>query len=127
MNDDKLFPVVAIRASAGGLEAISSFLEHVSPDLGMAYVIIQHLSPSHDSILPELLERKTHMKVYSKKISNNSRFIFALSGGTNRRLERLLAKSSSEYQFDSMLFPVHKMGLSAIKVSHDPNCFPTDR
>ncbi|HET6254944.1 MAG TPA: chemotaxis protein CheB [Puia sp.] len=63
MDNDKLFPVVAIGASAGGLEAISTFLEHVSPELGMAYVIIQHLSPSHESILPELLERKTRMKV----------------------------------------------------------------
>jgi two-component system CheB/CheR fusion protein len=64
MNNDTLFPVVAIGASAGGLEAISNFLENVSPDLGMAFIIIQHLSPSHQSILPELLERKTSMRVY---------------------------------------------------------------
>ena len=57
------FPVVAIGASAGGLEAISTFLEKVSPNLGIAYVIVQHLSPSHPSILPELLERKTVMPV----------------------------------------------------------------
>lgn len=59
----KPFPIVAIGASAGGLEAISRFLESVSPNLGIAYVIIQHLSPSHQSILPEILERKTKMKV----------------------------------------------------------------
>ncbi|HEY4289818.1 MAG TPA: chemotaxis protein CheB [Puia sp.] len=57
------FPIVAIGASAGGLEAISKLLEALSPELGMAYVIIQHLSPTHQSILPELLERKTRMKV----------------------------------------------------------------
>jgi len=67
-NNDQLFPIVAIGASAGGLEAISTFLENVPPDLGMAYVIIQHLSPSHESILPELLERKTSMKV--NKVTN---------------------------------------------------------
>ena len=59
-----LFPVVAIGASAGGIEAISNLLQNLSPRLGMAYVIIQHLSPNHDSILPELLERKTKMAVH---------------------------------------------------------------
>ena len=58
-----LFPVVAIGASAGGIEAISALLESLSPKLGMAYIIIQHLSPDHESILPELLERKTRMPV----------------------------------------------------------------
>jgi len=60
----KDFPVVAIGASAGGIEAISKLLENLSPKLGMAYVIIQHLAPDHESILPELLERKTSMPVH---------------------------------------------------------------
>jgi len=64
LKAQKTFPIVAIGASAGGLEAISRFLETLSPNLGAAYVIIQHLSPSHPSILPELLERKTKMKVF---------------------------------------------------------------
>lgn len=63
-NNDQLFPVVAIGASAGGPEAISKFLETVPSDLGMAYVIVQHLSPTHQSILPDILERKTNMKVF---------------------------------------------------------------
>jgi len=60
----KKFPIVAIGASAGGIEATSKLLENLSPDLGMAYVIIQHLAPDHESILPELLERKTSMPVH---------------------------------------------------------------
>jgi two-component system CheB/CheR fusion protein len=60
----KPFPIVAIGASAGGIEAISNLLENLSPKLGMAYVIIQHLAPDHESILPELLERKTSMHVH---------------------------------------------------------------
>ncbi|HEX9509200.1 MAG TPA: chemotaxis protein CheB [Puia sp.] len=60
----KPFPVAAIGASAGGLEAISRLLENLSPSLGMAYIVIQHLSPDHESILPELLEKKTKMKVF---------------------------------------------------------------
>src|SRR6266705_3574765 len=52
-KEKDLFPVVAIGASAGGIEAISNLLENLSPNLGMAYVIIQHLAPDHESILPE--------------------------------------------------------------------------
>jgi two-component system CheB/CheR fusion protein len=60
----KPFPIVAIGASAGGIEAITHLFEYLPPRLGMAYIVIQHLSPSHESILPELIERKTKMKVY---------------------------------------------------------------
>lgn len=61
------FPVVGIGASAGGLEAISQLLSHLLPNLGMAYVIVQHLSPTHESLLPELLQRKTAMPVHTVK------------------------------------------------------------
>ena len=59
----KEFPIVAIGASAGGIDAIFKLFENLSPTLGMAYVIIQHLSPDHESILPELIEKKTRMPV----------------------------------------------------------------
>jgi two-component system CheB/CheR fusion protein len=65
---ETLFPVVAIGASAGGLQALSAFLKNVSPNLGMAYVVIQHLSPNYESILPELLEKQTEMQVH--KVEN---------------------------------------------------------
>ncbi|MHA4844200.1 chemotaxis protein CheB [Flavitalea antarctica] len=63
-NPPAPFPVVGIGASAGGIEAIMNLLSNLAPDLGMAYVIVQHLSPDHKSILPELLEKKTSMKVH---------------------------------------------------------------
>ena len=53
-----LFPVVAIGASSGGVQALSELLENLPDNLGMAYVIIQHLSPTHESILPEILSKK---------------------------------------------------------------------
>jgi two-component system CheB/CheR fusion protein len=61
--DKKTFPVVAIGASAGGLEASSQFLSNLAPDLGMAYVFIHHLSPNYDSQLAGILQRKTKMPV----------------------------------------------------------------
>ncbi|MDQ3111669.1 MAG: ATP-binding protein [Bacteroidota bacterium] len=59
----KPFPVVAIGASAGGLEAVTELLKSLNPDTGMAFIFIQHLNPNHKSILPEILSRLTIMKV----------------------------------------------------------------
>jgi two-component system CheB/CheR fusion protein len=56
-------PVVGIGASAGGLEPISEFLARVPPRSGAAYVVIQHLDPSHKAMLAELLQRVTGMPV----------------------------------------------------------------
>jgi two-component system, chemotaxis family, CheB/CheR fusion protein len=55
--------IVAIGASAGGIEALSDLLSALSPDTGMAFVLVQHLDPRHHSILTELLTRKTRMTV----------------------------------------------------------------
>ncbi len=60
---NKLFPVVAIGASAGGLEAYTELLKNLNVDAGMAYVIIQHLDPHHSSFLPEIIGRETSLKV----------------------------------------------------------------
>lgn len=57
------FPIVAIGASAGGFEAVSELLAAVPSKGGMAYVVVQHLDPSHESLLAELLAKKTSMPV----------------------------------------------------------------
>src|SRR6185503_18931740 len=57
------FPVIGIGASAGGLEALEHFLGHVPKNSGMAFVIVQHLDPTRQGIMPELLQRTTGMKV----------------------------------------------------------------
>jgi two-component system CheB/CheR fusion protein len=56
--------VVAIGASAGGLEALESLFESLSPATGAAYVVITHLSPDFKSIMDELLARRTPMSVH---------------------------------------------------------------
>lgn len=55
--------VVGIGASAGGLDAMSKLLEALPDDTGMAFVIVSHLSPTHESMLAEILSRKTAMRV----------------------------------------------------------------
>ena len=57
------FAVVGIGASAGGLEAFRSLLGALPPDTGMAYVVVQHLSPEHPTILAKTLTRFTSMPV----------------------------------------------------------------
>jgi two-component system CheB/CheR fusion protein len=57
------FPVVGIGASAGGLDAFRRLLKAIPDDSGMAYVLVQHLDPLHESILPEILSRVTAIPV----------------------------------------------------------------
>lgn len=60
------FPIVGIGASAGGLAAFEAFFSGMPGDVdpGMAFVLVQHLAPDHSSILTELMQRHTRMKVY---------------------------------------------------------------
>ncbi len=56
-------PVVAIGASAGGLAAVKTFLDHVPADTGLAFVVVVHLSPQHESHLAELLQAHSRLAV----------------------------------------------------------------
>jgi two-component system CheB/CheR fusion protein len=55
--------IVGIGASAGGIEALEDFFANLPGNTDMAFVVVQHLSPTHASVLAELLARKTRMKV----------------------------------------------------------------
>ena len=55
--------VVGVGASAGGLEAFTELLSHLPDDTGMAFVLIQHLDPKHESHLTELLSKASKMPV----------------------------------------------------------------
>ncbi|HTO84778.1 MAG TPA: chemotaxis protein CheB [Methylomirabilota bacterium] len=56
-------PVVGVGASAGGLEAFQEFLSGLPDNTGLAFVLVQHLSPQHKSMLEELLRRHSKMPV----------------------------------------------------------------
>jgi two-component system, chemotaxis family, CheB/CheR fusion protein len=55
--------IVGLGASAGGLEALEKFLANVPPTSGLAYIVVQHLDPTHKAMLTELLQRTTAMRV----------------------------------------------------------------
>jgi two-component system, chemotaxis family, CheB/CheR fusion protein len=57
-------PIVGIGASAGGLDAFQTFFKAMPHDSGMAFVLVAHLDPTHVSILPELLQKRTKMAVH---------------------------------------------------------------
>ena len=60
---DTPFPIVGVGASAGGIEALESFFKAMAPAPGMAFVIVTHLAPKRESLLPEILARDTQMPV----------------------------------------------------------------
>jgi two-component system CheB/CheR fusion protein len=57
------FPIVAVGASAGGLEAFTALLKGLAADTGMGFVLVQHLEPTHKSALSEILSKVTKMPV----------------------------------------------------------------
>jgi two-component system CheB/CheR fusion protein len=70
---DKSFPVVGIGASAGGLEAVTQLLKPLPGDTGLAFVLVQHLDPTHESALTSILARATAMPVVEAR--NNMKLV----------------------------------------------------
>lgn len=77
--------VVGIGASAGGLEAISKLIKRLDPALPLAYVVLQHVSPAHKSMLVDILSRETRLQV--KHFEDNQRpeagIIYVVSANIN--------------------------------------------
>ncbi len=63
VSSTNAFPVVGIGASAGGLDAFKKLLKAIPEKSGIAYVLVQHLNPDHESLLPELLQKVTPIPV----------------------------------------------------------------
>ncbi|WP_203308324.1 CheR family methyltransferase [Sphingomonas beigongshangi] len=62
-GDSAALPIVGIGASAGGLEALRDMLAPARAPTGMAFVVVQHLDPNHESMLAQLLDRHTSLEV----------------------------------------------------------------
>lgn len=57
------FPIVGMAASAGGLEAVSELLTALPSHSDMAFILVQHLDPDHESLLPDILSKRTALSV----------------------------------------------------------------
>ncbi len=62
-EEARRFPIVGIGASAGGLKALQGFFDHMPSDSGLAFVVLQHLDPRHESVMSSILARHTAMAV----------------------------------------------------------------
>lgn len=59
----RAFHIVGIGASAGGLDSLERLFAHIPTDTGMAFVVLQHLSPDFKSLMDELLSRRTRLRI----------------------------------------------------------------
>lgn len=84
------FPIVGIGASAGGLEAFRAVLHALPDDTGMAYVFVQHLAPTHETLLPELLARETQMPVHEAQEGMDIRanHVYVIAPNTDMTLSK---------------------------------------
>ncbi|MBU3011259.1 response regulator [Polaribacter vadi] len=98
--------VVAIGASAGGLDAIQQVFDNIPEDTGMAFVVIQHLSPDFISLMPELLAKHTKMKIFTAedKLTIQPNCIYL-----NQRNKNLHIKGRELYLLDKG--PKHNLNL----------------
>ena len=88
--DEQLpFPVVGIGASAGGLDALRHFFEELPDEPGMAFIIVQHLSPEHESHLAELLQAHTTLSVSQVTDSPDVRadHVYVIPPGKSLRID----------------------------------------
>ena len=81
--------IVGIGASAGGVEALEKLFTEMPSTLGMAFVVIQHLSPDFESLMPQILSRKTEMRVtpIADKMPLEPNQIYVLPSGKDVKID----------------------------------------
>ncbi len=90
LSTPETFSVVGIGASAGGLKAFSQFFDALPEDPGMAFVLVQHLAPNHDSELASLLQTHTALPVaqVTARIRAEPGRVYVIPPGKALRIER---------------------------------------
>lgn len=118
--------IVAIGASAGGLEAIQEFFDNLSEETGLSFVVIQHLSPDYKSLLVELVGKHTKMKVVEAqdgmKVEKN--YVYVIPNkklisikGNKLKLEDKSAVKGPNTAIDSFLYTLaREKGKQAIAI-----------
>lgn len=83
-------PIVGVGASAGGLEALTAMFDDVEADIGMSFVVVLHLDPHHESMMAELIDRKTKLSVRQVRDGDTVRpnYVHIIPPGHGLRIER---------------------------------------
>ena len=121
------FPIVGVGASAGGLEAYTELLNHLPLDTGMAFVLVQHLDPVHESALTQILARVTRMPVL--EVTNELRVepnhVYVIPPNTNLSIDAGVLKlqprektrtsaRSIDFFFESLAADQHERAVGVI-------------
>jgi two-component system CheB/CheR fusion protein len=129
MPSSASFPIVGIGASAGGLAALEAFFSAIPADAypGMAFVLVQHLSPDHKSILTEIIQRYTRMQVFEVedgvRVQANCAYIIppnrdmAFLNGTLQLLEPVEPRGHRlpiDFLFRSMAIDQHERAIAIV-------------
>ncbi len=122
-----LFPIVGVGASAGGLEAFTELLKHLPLDTGLAFVLVQHLDPLHESALTQLLSRATKMPVreitHELRVEPNKVYIIppntslSISNGIlqlQRRDQALKPHRSVDFFFEALAQDQHERAIGVV-------------
>ena len=99
---DKPFPIVGVGASAGGVEALEYLFNAMPPDPGVAFVIITHVAPQRESLLPEILARDTRMPVLiaerDQEVHPNHVYVAPAGAVLDIRKGRLGVRAGTEHR-----------------------------
>src|SRR5215467_10250511 len=104
----KDFLIVGLGGSAGGIQALQEFFKNVPPQSGIAYVVILHLSPDHDSQLAEVLQTVTTMPVtqVTEKVSVETDHIYVVPPNQHLTMEDGHILVSQNTQIEERRAPV---------------------
>ena len=106
--------IVGIGASAGGLEALERFLAAVPKSSGFAFVVVQHLDPTHKAMLAELLQRVTDMPVYEATQSSlvEANTVYVIAPGSELTIDKGRLQVGSPVQARGMRLPIDALFFS---------------
>ncbi len=107
-NGIEPFAIVGMGASAGGLEALIQFFHHAPMDGGLAFVVIQHLSPNLKTLMPELLARHAGMPVQTAQNSQEVRpgHIYLIPPGKNMTIQQGRLMLATQIRTRKPNFPI---------------------
>jgi two-component system CheB/CheR fusion protein len=112
---------VGIGASAGGLEVLERFLAAVPKSSGFAYVVIQHLDPTHKALLAELLQRITVMPVYEATQSTfvEANTVYVIAPGSELTIDNGRLQVTSPVQTRGMRLPIDALFFSLARTQSE--------
>jgi two-component system CheB/CheR fusion protein len=102
------FPIVGIGASAGGLEAFTQLFQHIPVTTGLAFVLVQHLDPTHESMLPELLSRITKLPVQQvqRGMTVETNYIYVTPPNANMTIDGMTLRLELRSEAHGLHMPI---------------------